>query len=275
MKRVLVTGAEGFIGHHIWSYLCTIGASPGDHIIACQREIPDVSDVDYVVHCGAAAGPWCTPGEILADNMERMHTLVTRAQDWKVLGFVFLSSVSVYGDLPNASEVDELTLISNPTLYGISKLYGERLLHDYKIPSISLRLPGVVGSGVRGRNFLPRIARQIRDREPVSIANWTAPFNNVVHVSDLCRAVKRILASNRFSTGHQHFVLGSREPLMVGHVVEYLARRMSRELRVVRLAPTPYFTINSDRAFDAGIWHSLPIRTLLSEFAQEILDEHA
>lgn len=272
MIRILVTGVKGFIGSHVLAHLTA--THPDAKIYGIGREWEyKVPYVDYIIHCGAAAGPWHTPLEIHDDNVVRMFNLIQFALCCpRLKGFVFLSSMSIYGQIPDGEVVDESTPIRDPDLYGISKLYGERLLKSYDIPSVSLRLPGMIGAGVRGYNFLPRLARRIRDRKLVSVFNLNRLFNNVVHVQGLCEVIDQLL-SRDFGT-HESFVLSSIGEMPMREVIAVLGEAMEREVDLDDLGRSPGFLINADKARDHKLLlPTTTLRQMLIKFASEILDE--
>lgn len=265
--RILVTGAQGFIGHHILQHLTKIFY--GEIVVGCQRGVP-MGPFDYVVHCGAAAGPWCEPHEIVQDNMHGMLRLCNHAKAWNAK-VIFMSSISVYGDIEGDSCIDETTPSVAPNTYGVSKLFGEALLKEMNIPSVTLRLPGVIGPGVRGRNFLPRIARAIRDEREFKINNMVKFFNNLVHVRDLCNTIERLVTKDfdRSST----YVLAALDHTTPEDIVNLFAYTMQRKVSAIWTEPTSSFTINAEFAHMQHIWSPEPILTTLRLFAREILNE--
>lgn len=272
--RILVTGERGFIGGHVATYL----AKQGHQVAFLTERIPNVlyrvggpyeGPFDCIFHAAAAAGPWCSRGEIFDSNIAGMRWLVASAIYWKAQRFIFCSSISVYGRI-EAPAVDEQTPSIDPDLYGISKMYGEALLRDSGIPTVSLRLPGVVGPGVRGKNWLPRLARAIRDRQEIEVANLDLPFNNVVHVADLAKTVAALV--DEYVRGP--LVLGSRDALTVREVVEWIGRCLYRPT-IIREVPgtKPHFTLDPSAAIEFGVWNPMPIGELLDRFAKEVADE--
>jgi len=202
------------------------------------------------------------------DNVIGTRNLVEAARHAGVRHFVFLSSLSIHGEI-SAPEVDERTPRHNPDVYGATKQLGERLAASlsHSASVFALRLPGVVGRGA-GRNWLAGLLAALRGSGPVAIYNPDAPFNNAVHVDDLAVFVERLLGGS--DPGYEVLTLGARDALPVRDVAERLARAVDYRGEIaVRPAPRPGFTISSRRAIEQYGYAPLPMSALLERYAAE------
>jgi D-erythronate 2-dehydrogenase len=177
--KILVTGAEGFIGRALVARLLSSGVLPGlgdarRQLILLDRgfQAPladarvrqvagDLADlntlrealrepVDAVFHLasipGGAAESQFELG--LRVNLEATGRLLEllRAQE-KPARVIFASTIGVYG-VPLPAVIDETTVPAPTLSYGDHKLIGEVLITDYSrrgyIDGRSLRLPGIV-----------------------------------------------------------------------------------------------------------------------------------
>ncbi len=203
MRPIIVTGAAGKTGAVIAATL----ARQGRAVLAVTRRDPapalaglpgiewlsaDLSEPltirhapGAVIHAAAEARPSGEPvGRYVMDNAVATAALASFAAR-RGCPFVYLSSLSVCGRI-TAPVVDENTSRIDPGPYGMTKYLGECALNDLAadLPSLSLRLPGLVGPRADGP-WLARLARAaLADRELV-ITNAESQFNNVVHVEDL------------------------------------------------------------------------------------------
>lgn len=289
LPHVLVTGASGFIGSHLIRNLSRRGytvtglyrAEPGlaadlsdtrsvrliKTDLAELTHLPDGCEV--VVHSAASsASTAITHDAVVRDNLVAMRRLLDLAQRGGCRSFIFLSSMSVYGQI-HAPLVDERTPIVNPDVYGASKYVGERLLEERQaeLPGLALRLPGVVGRDAR-RNWLARTAQRLRAGEPAVLFNPEAAFNNAVHVDDLTALIARSL--ERGWRGFDAALLGARGQLAVRAVVERLATGMGVPARLAVVpAEKPPFLLSITKAIRDWGYDPMEIGAIVDRFASE------
>ena len=180
--RVLVTGAEGFIGRHLVKQLLnndnvvlgidrvnTHPAQTCDVTVDADVETlaAAVKDFDCIVHLAAIAAPRYAethPAETWLVNVAGTHNVLRVAQKARVPKVVFLSSAHVYGISPRAlpsREDDPLSLLD---MYTTSKVMGEKLCElfytNHGISYTTLRLFNAYGPGQSPDYFLGAKIRQ-------------------------------------------------------------------------------------------------------------------
>lgn len=157
-KRILVTGATGFLGTHVVRRLKRLDANvvaiertsgKGDHLLRLGVEVVpgDITDssrmvelidslVDYVLHVAAALSG--VPRKVFeAVNVQATENLARLSAEANVHRFIYISSIAVYGDFGDR-DVDEtypLTEYGDP--YGDSKIRSEKRLSQV-VDSLSL-----------------------------------------------------------------------------------------------------------------------------------------
>lgn len=290
MDRILVTGANGFIGSHVSKWLSLLGYNviglyrtttkqpdydSCNYVYYGDLRSPDLfkhfsQSIDAVVHC-AATSPWrgISNNDIIQDNILGMMNLIhhTIRRRFGYNKFIFCSSLSLYGKIKDRS-VDENTLINNPDIYGATKIIGERLLQDLPIPTLSIRLPGVIGRGSK-RNWLSTVAEKIKNNETVTIFNPNCHFNNAVYIDDLCRLIANALQAKW--EGHDSIVIGAAGFTTPRKAVTRLAAAMEKGVAIkVDQTPKDFFTISSVKAIDKWRYAPMTIEETITKYGSSL-----
>lgn len=188
MTRALITGIEGFTGHHLAQTLrdagyevfgtCHGAASAGPHIHSCDlRDAVEVARVveavrpEVVVHLAAIS--FVAHGHVediyMANVVGTRHLLDTLArQNGGVRKVVLASSANIYGN-SEAQVLDESVLPAPANDYAVSKLameYMAQLWAD-RLPLTLVRPFNYTGVGQSERFLLPKIVSHFRRREAV------------------------------------------------------------------------------------------------------------
>jgi nucleoside-diphosphate-sugar epimerase len=196
MKKILVTGAKGFIGQHLCKHLIKLNYSVkgtvrnlDDALINCSIKYISLGNIDVetkwynalegvdcVIHCASEAHETSNIKKSYIRgviNIDSIKHLAEHAVKAKVKRFIFLSSVKVNGETTGKSMGFELFTnkdIPNPLgNYAISKFEAEKALWEVAsktgLEIVVVRLPLVYGHGIKGN--LARLIKIIYSKIPL------------------------------------------------------------------------------------------------------------
>lgn len=236
-KKVLVTGAAGFIGAHVVRYLRAQGwevsgldLRPEEGALACDLRSDDLPEqtFPYIVHLAALGGVRPSmerPLDYIETNVGATVRLLDHAVKNGVRRVVFASSSSVYGST-DGEPSREGDLLKPCSPYALTKVQGEEwgrlFMEKHGIDFIALRLFAVWGQGQRPDLALESFRRKIEAGETVQIHGDGGQRRDLTHVSDGVRAIEAALAWE--GRGFEVFNVGTG----VNHSVNDVLRKAER-----------------------------------------------
>jgi 2-alkyl-3-oxoalkanoate reductase len=182
MKRLLITGAGGFLGGRTakafaqrgqWSVVATSRRtdraaeleSHGCAFVAgdlCDAAHCDAitRDVDTVVHCAALSAPFGDYDTFFRSNVLATETLLAACIRNGVTSFVFISTPSIYFNYQDRFDVSEADPLPEPMVnhYASTKYLAEQHVlrhHGKGIATIALRPRAIIGA--EDTTIFPRI----------------------------------------------------------------------------------------------------------------------
>lgn len=198
MKRILITGANSYIGTSFekwmkqWPdsyYVDTVGTRDD------KWKNIDFGTFDVVFHVAGIAHVSSNPKmEDLYYKVNRDLTIeiAKKAKEQGVKQFIFMSSIIVYGDSGKNKRVINRNTVPNPSnFYGKSKLQAEQGIMSLTSESFKLvivRPPMIYGKGSKG-NY-PKLSK---------LARWTPIFpdykneRSMLHIDNLCEFLRIII----------------------------------------------------------------------------------
>jgi UDP-glucose 4-epimerase len=259
IQRILVTGGAGFIGSAVIKALQQFPVelividdlSFGNRdfvqlpdaqfkvldILDCAgvEEVMDAFKPDWVLHLAAVHFiPWCNAHPYAAADINirgTMHVL-DAAKRAGVRGVLFASTAAVY---PIADHAVAETHVTGPLdIYGLTKLTGERLCHEFHLDSgiatVVCRFFNAFGPNETNPHLIPEIAAQVNAGARVLKLGNQAPKRDFIHTSDMARAVIALL--EHFEAGYDTFNLGRGIEYSVLEIAAAFGNALNEEVRV-------------------------------------------
>lgn len=206
MKRILITGANGFIGKHLSQHLQN---QPGLSLTLLKgRAELDLCDPsacsqipmgDVCIHLAGAGNPIDfdqDPEQAWRSNLSGTLNLLQAIQAKGYQRFI-LASTYVYG-APDYLPVDEIHPVRPPHPYPRSKYLCEQMLEEFtrqgQLTGIALRLFNVYGPHQSDHMLIPTILQQLSGSE-IRLRD-ALPKRDFVHISDVCAAFEKSITAS-------------------------------------------------------------------------------
>jgi NAD dependent epimerase/dehydratase len=263
--KILVSGAEGFIGSHLVQALATAGHDVTAYILYNSfgragwldtadlaarnnlRVVPgDVRDADslqaamvghdVVVHLAALiAIPYSyeAPRSYIETNVIGTMNVMEAARRAGVARVVHTSTSEVYGTAQYVP-IDEKHPLVGQSPYSASKIGADQVAHSYwssfGIPVITVRPFNTYGPRQSQRAFIPSVIVQLLSgTESISLGSLS-PTRDLTFVSDTAEGF-RVVAEGQGGLG-EVFNMGSGFEISMGEVVEMLSEISGRQVAV-------------------------------------------
>ena len=264
MTSILIAGSGGYVGSFLVKHL-----SEKFEVIAATRGHQPFSDKAREVIYHDLAQPWRfkinpdiiiftaaqhkfsrqppTTDAFLKSNIHALYNALTFAESCTPKLFIYLSTVSVLGDIRERS-VTEHSVINNPNFYGSTKFFGEKLVQTFseKVTAITIRLPGIVGPNLpAGRPWLHTIAKRLQLGEEVEYYNPKSLFNNICDLWTINDFILHLSARPNWPSNNP-VNLAASEPIQLFKVIDLMRERLKSSSPITaRKTDKTSFTIDT------------------------------
>jgi len=287
-KRILITGAAGFIGFHTALAL----KKRGDFVIGLdnfnsyydpklkeartsilkeqgieviRQDLSLVSNLSelitqhkctHILHLAAQAGVRYAkknPAAYLKSNIDGFCAILETVRAHPDVKLIYASSSSVYGCNQKVpfSEKDRTDLPAN--LYAATKKANELMAHSYhhmyNIEAIGLRYFTVYGPWGRPDMAYFSFTKAILAGEPIKLFNGGQMRRDFTYIDDI---VAGTIAAIDKGAGYEIYNLGNNQPVEVLTFIELLEKKLNKKANKILLGPSK----GEVPATFAGIEHS-------------------
>ncbi len=278
-KRILVTGAAGFIGFHTTRALLEGGnvvvgvdnlntyydpalkearlelLKKHPRFFFQKRDIAEQGfsvegKIDLICHLAAQAGvrysienPWAYN----KSNIDGMLSMLEFARANSIQRLVYASSSSVYGESPSSPFNEEQRVDSPISLYAATKksneLYAATYSHLFGLQTIGLRFFTVYGPYGRPDMAPFKFTKSAFERKPIEVYNQGDMRRDFTYVADIVSGVTAALEFEPKGRKAEIFNLGRGEPIalldFIGAIEEATGLQIERKLMPMQPGDVP------------------------------------
>lgn len=263
-KKVLITGADGFIGSHLtqsliargaqvkafvmynsfttWGWIDTFAPSDKEAVDVVCGDIREsdilkhaLKDVDIVFHLAALiAIPYSykSPSSYIKTNIEGTLNLLQAGLDCGVEKIIHTSTSEVYGTA-HYTPMDEKHPLQGQSPYSASKIgadmIAESFYRTFTLPVTTVRPFNTYGPRQSARAIIPTLILQMLKGTTIRIGSLH-PIRDFTYVSDTVEGF--IKAAEADGINGRVLNLGSNKGISIGELTSTLARIMQKEVTI-------------------------------------------
>lgn len=270
-KRILITGAAGFIGFHFAKACLEAGfdvvaidifspyysvdlkkerakilQSMGlevQNIDICDRaklqQLVSENQITHIVHLAAQAGvrySFTHPEVYLKTNIDGFLHILETCRMHPEVKLIYASSSSVYGDNKKIPFSESDTTDHQTNVYGVTKKTNELMAysyhHLYKIPSIGLRFFTVYGPWGRPDMAYFSFTKAIFESKPIEVFNDGMCRRDFTYVDDVVSAMIACLDCKQTLAV---FNIGNEHPELVNDLIGLIENNSGKKAQKILL----------------------------------------
>jgi NAD dependent epimerase/dehydratase len=301
-KRVLVTGAGGFIGSHLTEHLVNLAANVKafvrynsrndwgllellpkeklDKVEVITGDLKDVDairqaaeDVDIIFHLGSLIAipySYLHPRETIETNIIGTLNVLTAAREEGIEKVIHTSTSEVYGTAKYIP-IDENHPLQGQSPYSASKIGADKIaesfFRSYDLPVSIIRPFNTFGPRQSARAVIPTIIAQALRRKKIVLGSLH-PTRDYTYIEDLVEAFINVAESSK-SVG-EVINIGSNFEIPIGDLARKIVSLIGRNVEIV----TDHSRIRPEKSEVERLWcDNKKARELLGWTSKTSLDD--
>ena len=266
MKKVLVTGADGFIGSHLvetlldegyevrafvlynsfntWGWLDTFPKEKLDKIDIFTGDVRDpnavraaAQGVDAIFHLAALIAipySYYAPDAYVDTNIKGTLNVLQAARDLNIERVLVTSTSEVYGTAKYVP-IDEKHPYQGQSPYSATKIGADRLAESFyrsfELPVTIVRPFNTFGPRQSARAVIPTIITQLLSGKTEIKLGSLTPTRDFNYVKDTAMGFVEIYRSDK--TIGQEINIATQKEISIGQLAEELIRQINPEAKIV------------------------------------------
>jgi NAD dependent epimerase/dehydratase len=262
--KILITGADGFIGSHLtqtlfdqghdiralsqynsfnlWGWLDYIDCKNDIEILSgdirdsffCQQICKDIDIVYNLAALIAIPYSYVSPQSYIDTNINGSFNLAMACRDQKVKRLIHTSTSEVYGTAQYVP-IDEKHPLQPQSPYSASKISADAMVmsfkHTYDLPVIIARPFNTYGPRQSARAIIPSIISQLSSEKNAVSLGDLSPTRDLNYVLDTCEAL-RLLSECDEAIG-QTVNIGSNTEISMEDLFNLINKLMNKNATVL------------------------------------------
>lgn len=258
MKRVLVTGENGFIGRQLLMQAREPRYCDQVQIIPLNARVDSIlnspatqNSIDCVVHlAGKSVSSQVNASsdyDLYQNTVLAAHAVAAFAAKTKA-SVIFASSSSVYSEPIDATPVDENAALGSASINAMTKRLSEEILNwsaqQFGFKHLNLRLFNVYGKGQNSKLLIPLLLNSVLAEQPITLRSKQA-VRDYVHVKDVCEAILKAVTQTEILPTVETLNIGSGKGVSVDELVRLFESASQKTLNVKVESPKTYREVNA------------------------------
>ncbi len=265
-KKILVTGADGFIGSHLveallnegcnvkaftyynsfssWGWLDTFPREKLANIDVFTGDIRDpngvreaTKGVDIVFHLAALVGipfSYHSPDSYIDTNVKGTLNVLQACRDYDIERVIVTSTSEVYGTAQYVP-IDEKHPLQGQSPYSASKIGSDKITESFfcsfGIPVVIARPFNTYGPRQSARAVIPTIITQLLNGNKNILLGSLHPTRDFNYVRDICKGL--ILLSKVDEAIGKEVNIGSNTEISMGALADMLIKLLNSNAKIV------------------------------------------